>query len=59
MSGEQQRHLLGAEHHEQAFGHGDARHAMAEATPAQRNVEEEPERTRRDGTAFRWIAKEA
>ncbi|MBN8918666.1 hypothetical protein GGQ86_004036 [Xanthobacter flavus] len=39
--GEQQRHLLGAQHHRQAFGRRDAGHAITEAGPPQRDVEEE------------------
>lgn len=42
--GEQQRHLLGAEHYGQTFGRRDAGHPVAEAGPPEGDVEEEAQR---------------
>jgi hypothetical protein len=40
---QQQRHLLRVQNHRQAIGRRDPRHAVTEAGPAQRDVEEEPQ----------------
>lgn len=42
--GQQQRHLLRVQHDRQAIGRRDPRHAVTEAGPAQRDMEEEPQR---------------